>query len=160
MSGLRLTLDARRACFSAAVVAVACGEDEISARRIGSALLRDESVHAFCRALSGSVDALIETIDGHRDANFQQITESIEHSLAAKNESFGSPAHINSLKLLPLSAAMKMAFDSLAERVAATNHPSRSIDLLVASLEMDAGLRTDFANFGLPLEAIRRQGRD
>lgn len=158
MSDLWLTHDARRACFSAAAVAGASGESEISARRIASALLRDQMVTAFCSA-PGVLEALIARIDGKGRESFQRAIESIERSLAATGESFGSTSHIGSIKLLPLSPAMKKAFESLAERAAVIGSPSSAIELLIAVLEQEPQLRDDFANPGISLEALRHHRR-
>ena len=155
MADLSLAHDASHACFTAAAAADAMGEDELSARRIASALLRDQTVSEFCRA-QGALEALIDKIDGKGRGNFQSVIESIEHSLEATGESFGSSSHIASIKLLPLSSSMKKAFESLADRAAAVGYPSSAIELLIAVLEQESQLRSEFEDLEISLEALRR----
>ncbi len=116
MSELRLAHETRRACFCALTVAVATGEGEISARRIAAAVLRDAAVRAVCDVGGISVEELTALVDDQGERSFQQVLTSIEESLAAREESFGSSSHINSIQPLPLSSNMKKAFEAMADR--------------------------------------------
>jgi hypothetical protein len=148
---MRLTLETRHACFRALVVARAAGEGEVCARRTVSALLRDPSVRSVCDAIGVSTDALIAAADGHAEENFQSLHDSVERSLVERQESFGSPSHIESAQPLPLSSNLAAAFRALPEVVS-----TRPVDLLIVTLENELDLASELEKAGLSLTVLRR----
>ena len=151
MSERNVTQEARRALFRAQVVTIASGEPEVTPRRIAAAMLSTPQVRSVCARVGISVIVL----DSESQQSYARVLTSVEESLAAHGEPFGSASHIASLRPRPMNPGTQRVLASIAAISAEQNKALNPVDVLVAVLLSDSALRKHVATQGLTVDMLR-----
>lgn len=111
-----LALETKRAMFWTALVAQCAGEPVVTGRRIVAALLRTESIAAFCARARIDSARVRDAVDDPSVPTFDECVRRVEAELAEKGLAFASKEHQASVQRRPLDPRVKAVFDDMIER--------------------------------------------
>jgi hypothetical protein len=114
--GRALELETKRAMFRAVLAAQCAGEPVVTGRRIVAALLRTESIAAFCSRARIDSARVRDAVDDPATLAFDECERRMEAELAEKGLAFGSKEHQASVQRRPGDPRLKAVFDNIVER--------------------------------------------
>ena len=139
--------------FSAALVAECAGESYLTSARIAAALLRTESVKAFCSQIRVDATVATDALDDPRTLSFDECEHRLMRRLAADGVALGSAEHRAQVEYRPLEPVVRPVVGrALEEHGGLAMSPLR---LLMELLLADTTLAERLEPHGLRAEALR-----
>jgi hypothetical protein len=144
-----LALETKRAMFWTALVAQCAGEPVVTGRRIVAALLRTESIAAFCARAGIDSARVRDAVDDPAELPFDECVRRVEAELAEKGLAFASHEHQASVERRPLDPRVKGVFDDMIERHGQLG--DTPLEVLFAVMRADPVLAGLLAPYGIEL---------
>ena len=143
----RFSAEARRALFTAMVVARAAGETEVRIERVLSAVLRTSVMRELGVPAAGAEA-------GVDDQTFERVLDTLVKNLGEAHVEFGSREHIASFQPLQLTSQVRAALENLHTVLA--DVPSSSVTLahILLALAEESYVTEKLADRGITRERL------